>query len=242
MSNNDTKTTSNTNQENQRISRPKFADPPRYSQESYEYVLSKGNREHSLMTELRQLTSSHERARMMTTPEQVCFIQFLLKAISAKSTIEVGVFTGYSTLGTALALPSDGKVIACDISDEYASIGRPIWEKAGVLGKIDLRIGSAIDTLNGLINHGQEGKFDFMYVDADKVNYVNYFNLGLKLLRTGGVIAFDNVLWGGNIVKLDVVDEDTVALRKLNELLHADERVDISMLPIGDGVTFVRKK
>jgi len=210
--------------------------------ELYTYLLKNGVREHEALAGLREKTASHPRAVMQISPDEGQFLQFLVRILGAKKTIEVGVFTGYSSLATALALPADGKVIACDISEEYASIGRPFWKDAGVEHKIDLRIANAVDTLDKLISEKQENTFDFAFIDADKTNYMNYYERLLKLVRVGGVIAIDNVLWHGAVVQPENVDEDTVAIRKLNEFIHNDDRVYISMLGIADGVTLITRK
>jgi caffeoyl-CoA O-methyltransferase len=169
-------------------------------------------------------------------------MQILVKLMGAKKTIEVGVFTGYSSLSVALALPVDGKIIACDISTKYTDIAEKFWMDANVREKIDLRIGPAIDTLQKLIDHGLSNSFDFTFIDADKINYDNYYELCLKLLRPGGLIAIDNVLWSGDVVDERINDIDTESIRSLNKKLHSDSRVDISILPIGDGLTLALKK
>lgn len=223
----------------ERDSKAKFLDPPKVTPELYKYLLEKGTRESAILAKLREATANHPKARMMSAPDQVSFFQFFLGAINAKKVIEVGVFTGYCTLACALSLPKDGKIIACDVSEEFTSVGKPFWKEAGVEQKIDLRIAPALETLDNLIT--SEGQtFDFAFVDADKANYVNYFERLLKLMKKGGVIAFDNVLWHGKVLDESAKDEDTEGIRKLNSLLHGDQRVEIAMLPISDGVTFVR--
>eukprot|EP01088_Endostelium_zonatum_P022546 TRINITY_DN9802_c0_g1_i1.p1 TRINITY_DN9802_c0_g1~~TRINITY_DN9802_c0_g1_i1.p1 ORF type:complete len:227 (+),score=33.67 TRINITY_DN9802_c0_g1_i1:72-752(+) len=212
-----------------------------YSLDAMNYILNTGNRENEHMRELRTKTLDHARAIMMSAPEQILFFQFLFKSLNVKKVIEVGVFTGYGTLGMALGLPADGKIIACDVSDEYASIGKPFWEKAGVSSKIDLIIGPATETIENLLQKGEGGTFDFAYIDADKPNYHHYYEGALNLLRTGGIIALDNVLWSEKVLDESLTDVPTVALRELNAKIHKDKRVEISMLALGDGVTFVRK-
>ncbi|HEX7047787.1 MAG TPA: class I SAM-dependent methyltransferase, partial [Gammaproteobacteria bacterium] len=164
------------------------------------------------------------------------------KMLGAKTCIEVGTFTGYSSLCVARALPDDGKLIACDVSEEWTAIARRYWQDAGVAEKIDLRIAPATETLAALVQEGNRSAFDFAFIDADKTAYRDYYELCLELVRPGGVIAIDNTLWGGAVADQEVNDDDTRALRALNEFLHRDERVDISLVPIGDGLTLLRKK
>ena len=172
---------------------------------------------------------------MQITPEQGQFMQLLLRLTGARRTIEIGVFTGYSALITALALPEDGQVIACDISDEWTSLGRPYWQEAGVAHKIDLRLAPALETLNTLT-----GPFDFAFIDADKVNYDAYYERCLQLVRPGGLILIDNTLWHGDVINPAKQDADTLAIRALNKKLQADPRIDLSLLPLGDGLTVCR--
>ena len=183
-----------------------------------------------------------EQHNMQISPEQGQFMQLLIKLMGAKKTIEVGVFTGYSSLCVALALPVDGKIIACDISTKYTDIAEKYWKDAKVRNKIDLKIGPAINTLQQLIDNGLSNTFDFTFIDADKINYDNYYELCLKLLRPGGLIAIDNVLWSGDVVDERINDIDTESIRSLNKKLHIDSRVDISIVPIGDGLTLALKK
>jgi caffeoyl-CoA O-methyltransferase len=166
----------------------------------------------------------------------------LLELIGARRTLEVGVFTGYSSLITALALPADGEVTALDISDEFTRLAKPFWEAAGVAHKIDLRLAPALETLDALLAEGRAGTYDFCFIDADKNNYDGYYERALKLLRQGGLIAIDNVLWGGDVADPNANDPDTAALKALNEKLHGDARVSLSMIPIGDGLTLARKR
>lgn len=207
-----------------------------------QYIARVSVREHPAMRELREVTASHPQAGMQTGADQVQFMQLLVKTIAAKRCIEVGVYTGYSALGVALALPDDGTIVACDISDEFTSIGRPFWQKAGVAQKIDLRLAPATQTLDGLIANGQSGTYDFAYIDADKSNYDAYYERVLTLLSAGGLIGIDNVLWHGDVVDMSVTDPDTSALRSLNEKIGRDERVDAILLSIGDGFNLVRKR
>lgn len=206
------------------------------------YLLARGVREPDVLARLRQRSDGLEMARMRSSIEQVNFLSLLLKLMGARTVLEVGVFTGYGTLGFALALPADGQVIGLDISKDYTDIGRPFWDEAGVSGKIDLRLAPAADTLAGLIKAGNAGTVDFAFIDADKEGYDGYYEACLGLLRPGGLIAIDNVLWGGSVVDADKQDADTAAIRALNEKLEGDRRVDLAMLPIGDGLTLARKR
>jgi predicted O-methyltransferase YrrM len=160
-----------------------------------------------------------------------------VKLMGARRCLEIGTYTGYSALAVALALPKDGSIVCCDVSEEWTAVGKPFWKKAGVEKKIDLRIGPALETLKKL-----KGPFDFVFIDADKPNYLNYYERCLELLRPGGLIAIDNVLWSGEVANARAKDKLTVALRELNERVHKDERVELAMLSIGDGVTLALKK
>ena len=202
-----------------------------------EYLWAKGMKEHPVLAELRQETAKLPESVMQICPEQGALMANLIRLMSAKKTIEIGTFTGYSALAVALALPDDGKIVACDISEEWTSVGKKKWEQAGVGDKIDLRIAPALETLEGLMAEGQEGTFDFAFIDADKANYLDYYKMCLKLVRKGGVIAIDNVLWSGAVIQTDINDVDTVAIRELNDYLVHDERVALSMVPVGDGLT-----
>jgi predicted O-methyltransferase YrrM len=209
----------------------------------YDYVINHSVREHPAQAALREATRTHTYAMMQISPEQGQFMTLLIKLIGAKRTIEVGVFTGYSALTVALALPADGRVLACDISDEFTQIGRPFWELAGVTGKIDLQLAPATVTLDARLAAGGAGQYDFAFIDADKASYDAYYERCLKLLRTGGLIAIDNTLWSGKVaLPAADTDNDTKALQALNDKLHADERVDLALLPIGDGLTLARKR
>ncbi|MFL2705422.1 MAG: class I SAM-dependent methyltransferase [Gammaproteobacteria bacterium] len=213
-----------------------------YTKDLRDYLWDKGIDEHPALKELRIETAGLPESMMQICPEQGALMGNLIRMISAKRTIEVGTFTGYSALVVALALPEDGEVIACDVSEEWTAIGKERWEQAGVSHKIDLRLGPAVDTLDELIQQGQEDSFDFAFIDADKVNYTAYYEKCLHLIASGGVIAIDNVLWGGSVLDSKRNDEDTKAIRELNDFVALDERVNISMIPIGDGVTLVVKK
>ena len=208
----------------------------------YDYLLKVSLREPPLLAELRAETAKLPDAVMQISPEQGQFMALLVQLIGARRAIEVGTFTGYSALCVASALPARGKLIACDISEEYTSVGRPYWERAGVASKIDLRLGPALDTLRSLLADGAAGSFDFAFIDADKKEYDGYYEAILELLRPGGLVAIDNVLWGGAVADSRKRDADTVAIRALNKKLHDDERVSLSLLPIGDGVTLARKR
>jgi predicted O-methyltransferase YrrM len=209
----------------------------------HDYVL-RHNREHPELAKLREATASHPRAGMQISPEQGALMQMLVKLIGARRTIEVGVFTGYSALAVALALPADGRILACDISDEFTQIGRPYWERAQVASKIDLVLAPALETLDARIAAGENGIYDFAFIDADKSSYDGYYERCLLLLRVGGLIAIDNVLWSGRVAQSvdESKDPDTAALQRLNTKLQGDERIDLSLLPIGDGLTLARKK
>jgi len=208
----------------------------------YRYLLNTSLRENKALKQLREETRKHPRAIMQISPEQGQFMALLIELIGAKKTLDIGTFTGYSALAVALALPSDGKVITCDVSEEWTNMGKRFWEMAGVADKIDLRIAPALETLQKLLDNGETDTFDFAFIDADKNNYSHYYEAALKLLRPGGLIAIDNVLWEGEVVNLDNQGKETNSIRAINELVHKDERVSISMLPLGDGLTLARKR
>ena len=208
-----------------------------------DYLHAHSLREHPAQTALREATRDHPHAGMQIAPEQGQFMALLVRLIGARRTIEIGVFTGYSALSVALALPDDGRLLACDISDEYTRVGRPYWESAGVAHKIDLRLAPALDTLDEQLAQGQAGHYDFAFIDADKAGYDAYYERCLKLLRPGGLIAIDNVLWSGLVARPAAAgDADTAALKALNDKLHDDARVDLALLPIADGLTLARKR
>eukprot|EP01103_Thecamoeba_quadrilineata_P015569 TRINITY_DN4963_c0_g1_i1.p1 TRINITY_DN4963_c0_g1~~TRINITY_DN4963_c0_g1_i1.p1 ORF type:complete len:226 (+),score=49.17 TRINITY_DN4963_c0_g1_i1:36-713(+) len=223
-------------------SKPKYLEGVTVTGQTYEYLLQNGIREHPILAELRLETSKHPLGHMQTAPDEVQLISLLIKLLNVKNAIEVGVFTGYSALGVALALPEDGHLLALDVSEEFTSVGRRYWEKAGVAKKIDLRIAPAVQTLDKVIAEGKEGTFDFAFIDADKPNYLNYYERLIKLIRPGGLIVVDNVLWSGKVADESANDESTLAIRKINDFIRDDTRVDIVMLPIADGVTLARKK
>lgn len=208
----------------------------------YSYMLSHSLREPDILRQLREETAQHDMARMQIAPEQGQLLSLLIKLLGAQQTIEIGVYTGYSALCVALALPDKGRVIACDINDDWTQIAQRYWHQAGVQNKIELLIAPASKTLERLIKRGNANSFDFAFIDADKPNYINYYEICLKLLRPGGIIAVDNTLWGGDVAKPEVNDDDTVAIRQFNDHLYKDERVDISLIPIGDGLTLARKR
>ena len=208
----------------------------------YEYLLSVSLREPDVLCRLREETAKMPQHNMQISPEQGQFMALLVELTGARKCLEVGTFTGYSTLSLALALPEDGQIVACDISEEFTSRAKPYWQEAGVAGKIDLRLGPALETLDALIADGESGAFDFAFIDADKVNYQGYFQRALDLIRRGGLILVDNVLWSGAVVDPARDDEDTEAIRAFNAALTNDPRISLSMLPIGDGLTLARKR
>lgn len=208
----------------------------------YDYMIASTVREADVLRRLREETASHPMSRMQIAPEQGQFMAMLVQLLDARRTIEVGVFTGYSSLVTALALPPDGRIIACDVSEEWTSMARRYWLEAGVADKIDLRLRPASETLQELIDSGQAATFDFAFIDADKENYGTYYEQCLVLLRPGGLVAVDNVLWSGRVLDPTVNDVDTTAIRAFNEKLKTDERIALSMLPVADGLTLAMKR
>ncbi|HEY2929104.1 class I SAM-dependent methyltransferase [Piscinibacter sp.] len=207
----------------------------------YGYLLDHSLREHPAQAALREATRSQPHAGMQISPEQGQFMAMLVRLMGARRTIEIGVFTGYSALAVALALPADGELLACDISDEYTRVGRPYWEAAGVAHKIALRLAPALDTLDARLAEGAAGHYDFAFIDADKTNYDAYYERCLQLVRQGGLIAIDNVLWGGSVAR-PAEDASTAAIQALNRKLHRDERIELALVPIGDGLTLARKR
>lgn len=207
----------------------------------FQYLMDQSIREHPAQVALRAATAPHPHAGMQISPDQGQFMALLIKLLGARRTIEVGVFTGYSALTVALALPDDGRVLACDISDEYTRVGRPFWSQAGVAHKIDLRLAPALETLDAQLAAGAAGQFDFAFIDADKTGYDAYYERCLQLLRPGGLIAIDNTLWSGSVAR-PAKDADTAALQRFNTKLRDDQRVDMSLLAIGDGLTLARKR
>lgn len=207
----------------------------------YRYLLEHSVREHPAQAALREATRDHPHAGMQIGPDQAQLMALLVKLLGAKRTIEIGVFTGYSALSVALALPDDGRILACDINEEYVRIGYPHWQAAGVRHKIDLRLQPALKTLDEQLAQGAAGRYDFAFIDADKTGYDAYYERCLQLLRPGGLIAIDNTLWSGRVAQ-QVQDADTLALQALNDKLHRDERIDLALLPVGDGLTLARKR
>jgi predicted O-methyltransferase YrrM len=209
----------------------------------YEYLLAVSLREPALLAELRAETARDpENVQLQIAPEQGQLMAFLVRLMGARRCLELGVFTGYSSLVTALALPEDGRLVACDISEEWTAVARRYWQRAGVAHKIDLRLAPALVTLDALTAQGGAGSFDFAFLDADKENYPTYYERILTLLRSGGVLAIDNTFWSGKVTDPRETDAETTALRVLNERLHDDGRIDLTMLPVADGLTLVRKR
>lgn len=207
----------------------------------YQYILDHSLREPEILVRLREHTANHPQARMQISPEQGQLMSLLVRLMGAKKTLEVGVFTGYSSLSVALALPPEGRLIACDVSEDYTTIARQYWQEAGVAHKIDLHIAPALETLDRLLAEGQAGSFDFAFIDADKGNYHNYYDRALALLRPGGLLAIDNVLWSGRVAEAQSSDKIVQTMRNFNQKLAQDERIQVSLLPIGDGLTLAWK-
>ena len=201
------------------------------------YIQQHAVREPEILRELRAATAKVPHSGMQIGADQGQFMTMLVRLMGARRCLEIGTYTGYSALAVALALPKDGSIVCCDVSEEWTAVGRPFWKKARVEKKIDLRIGPALETLKKL-----KGPFDFVFIDADKQNYLNYYERCLELLRRGGLIAVDNVLWSGEVANEGARDKLTVALREFNDRVHQDQRVELAMLSIGDGVTLALKK
>lgn len=208
----------------------------------YEYLLRTTLREPKVLSDIRQETAKLQARGMQVAPEQAQFMRLLVESLGVRRAIEVGVFTGYSSTAVALSLPDDGLLVACDVSEEWTRTARKYWREAGVERLIELRLGPALDTLDELLREGSACSFDFAFVDADKENYLGYYERCLALVRTGGLIAFDNVLWDGRVADPRDQSESTQAIRLLNDKLHGDERVTISLVPIGDGMMLARKR
>lgn len=206
------------------------------------YLAQVSLREPALLARLREETARDPMARMQIAPEQGQFMQFLLRLMDARRCIEVGVFTGYSSLCTALALPDEGYVLACDVDENWTAVARRYWTEAGVAHKIELKLAPALQTLDAQLQAGQAGCYDFAFIDADKGNYLNYYQRCLQLLRPGGVIAVDNVLWSGRVAEAMNHEPDTEAIRAFNVFVQQDARVDLSLVPIADGLTLCRKR
>ena len=212
------------------------------SDELNDYILANSLRDRPELKALRDVTADMPNAGMQISPDQGQLMALLVKATGARKAIEVGTFTGYSALVVASALPEDGTLVACDVSEEFTSVGRSHWERAGVASKIDLRLGPAVKTLDAMIAAGEAGQYDMAFIDADKENYLNYYERCLTLLRPGGLILFDNMLWGGRAANPKENDVTTKAIRALTRTLHADERIDVSLLPVGDGLSLAVKR
>ena len=207
----------------------------------YAYLVEHSVREPEILQRLRAETARDSMSMMQISPEQGQFMQLLVRLMGAKNCLEVGVFTGYSSLAVALVLPADGHLVACDVSEKWTAIARKYWMEAGVAAKIDLRIAPALATLDELIAAGNAGAFDFAFIDADKINYLAYYERALTLVRSGGLIAVDNTLWGGQVIDKKSKSEDTQAIRRFNDRLRSDLRVQLALLPIGDGLTLALK-
>lgn len=212
------------------------------TEDIHRYLIAHSVREPEVLARLREVTVTMPHSQMQIGPEQGQFMALLAKLVGARRCIEVGVYTGYSSLAVALALPDDGRILACDVNEEWTSVARRFWREAGVDHKIELKLQPAADTLDALIAAGESGRYDFAFIDADKPSYALYYERLLELLRPGGLIAADNTLWSGRVADAGVLDSDTVALRAFNDKLHGDERVDLSLLPVGDGLTLARKR
>jgi predicted O-methyltransferase YrrM len=211
------------------------------SDELHDYLLKVGVREPSILRRLRAETAALPQGGMQISPEQGAFFALLVGLMDARTYLEVGTFTGYSSLSVAMALPADGRLTCCDISAEWTDVARSYWTEAGVADRVDLRLGPALETLDALVAEGAGASYDFAFLDADKGNYAAYYERMLELLRPGGVLAIDNVLWSGRVIDPAEDDESTQALRDLNERIATDARVQLAMLPIGDGLSLVRK-
>jgi caffeoyl-CoA O-methyltransferase len=213
------------------------------SDKLYQYLVANSVREPEILQQLREETAQHPLVNMQISPEQGQFMGLLVSLIGAKKCLEVGVFTGYSSLAVALNLPEDGRIVACDVSEEFTTIARKYWQAAGVSSKIDLKIAPALDTLDRLLTNGEAGTFDFAFIDADKNNYAAYYDRSLQLVRQNGLILVDNVLWYGRVADPAMADDkQTQAIDRLNQQIYHDDRVQISLIPIGDGLTIARKK
>lgn len=212
------------------------------SDELYDYLQKVSLREPEVLKKLRDATENEELSNMRSAPEQGQFMAMLLRLIGARRVIEVGTFTGYATLWMAQALPEDGEIITCDVSEQWTFLAHRFWETAGVLPKVRLELRPALETLDMLLKQGEEEAFDFAFIDADKVNYGDYFDRCLKLIRSGGLIAVDNVLWGGRVIDDSDEEESTQAIRAFNLKLINDSRIDLSMLPLADGLTLALKR
>ncbi|MEJ2479163.1 MAG: class I SAM-dependent methyltransferase [Acidihalobacter sp.] len=210
--------------------------------ELYEYLLENSLREDSLLAELRERTAAMPLAGMQIAPEQGQFMALLARLMGAHTALEIGVFTGYSSLCVARALPDGGRMVALDASEEWTDVARDYWARAGLADRIELRLGPAIESLDALLAEGRSGSFDFAFIDADKSEYPEYYERTLQLLRSGGIMLIDNVLRDGQVADPDDISEGTEAVRAFNAVLYSDTRIDLSMLPLGDGLTLARKR
>ena len=210
--------------------------------ELYEYLLSVSLREPELLRRLREETGELEDGRMQISPDQGQFMALLIELMEARNVLELGAFTGYSALVMALALPDDGQVLTCDVNRERTAIAQKYWDESGVGHKIDLHLGPAVETLEMLLSSGQAEGFDFAFIDADKASLDSYYELSLRLIRPGGLIAVDNTLWHGKVIDPQATDQDTEAIRTINAKLRVDQRVSLSVIPIGDGLALARKR
>jgi predicted O-methyltransferase YrrM len=208
----------------------------------HEYLVEVSVRETVAQRQLREETAELPESNMQISPEQGQFMQLLAKMLGVRRYVEIGTFTGYSALSMALAMPDDGELVCIDKSEEWTTMARDYWTKAGVDDRISLRLGDGAAEMAALLDERGQGSFDFAFIDADKTGYDGYYETSLQLLRRGGVVAIDNTLWSGSVADEDDQEPDTVALRQLNEKLHTDERVDLSLVPIGDGLTLARKR
>ena len=208
----------------------------------YGYLLDNSLRDDPLLKQLREETATHPQSNMQIAPEQGQFMALLVKLTGARRIIEIGTFTGYSSLSMARALPEDGYLLCCDVNDDWTSIARRYWHKAGVADRINLKLAPALDTLQDLLEGREQETFDMAFIDADKENYDGYYEHCLQLVKPNGLIIFDNMLWGGKVADENHIDIDTLAIRALNRKLQEDERVDLSLIPMADGITLVRKR
>lgn len=208
----------------------------------YEYLIEHSVREPEVLAELRQETARLAESNMQIGPEQGQFMALLVRLIGARRCIEVGVFTGYSSLAVALALPEDGHLLACDVSEEWTAIARRYWQQAAVTERIELVLRPALETLDARIAAGESGSYDFAFIDADKTGYADYYERVMVLLREGGLVTIDNTLWSGKLADPNSHDADIDALRAFNDKLHGDQRIDLAMLPVADGLTLARKR
>ena len=206
------------------------------------YVADNWVHEPEVLARLRTETSAMRNFGMQIGPDQGVLMAMFVKLMGVKRYLEIGVFTGYSSTSVALALPDDGEIVACDVSEEFTSMARRYWAEAGVSDKIKLHLAPAVETLDGLLADGQEGSFDMAFIDADKPNYLHYYDRVIRLLKPNGVLLIDNVLWSGKVADEGHTDEETVCLRELNAHVHTDMRVEACLIPIGDGLTIARKK